>query len=330
MKFFGNYAVFLILLLCNVSTQAFADDAQAKRAAAMRSVDMKLYDFYMDHSLGLELCMETCPSKAKLIDDASGTLVALLDGAVSSIRGEHHGVMNFSEHTCELLSKNKKVYSKAAGCTPCLALAKRVQQYADNGLPAKISRVALLHTEKYKNNPELEFADNLIYKTHYGWIASGKRRSCNVQMPRTWAKAFPERSGRSFEYRSALGNGVPFFAIESSSARKVYSQEKVLQELHHRVQAEVLSKQFGLVEILAQGVQRLGATQGIWVMFAADGKGENDAGYYYNWYMLVDGTVLMFRSGVNGSGKSPTMEQEELFRKYYHTLREIAVSSVIR
>lgn len=329
MKLPGSCMAAFLLLLCTFSMQAYAGDIRSEQVAAMRSIDMKLYDFYMTYNQGLELCLSTCPSHADMLDDASGTLAALLDGTVSSIRGEHHEVINFMNYDADLLTANKKIYSRAAGCTPCVATAKRVQKYAQEGLPSGISRAALLHSEKYKQTPELQFTDGLLSRVRYRWVANGKKRSCRVLMPKTWEHVAPERAGRGFEFRSALGNGVPFFAIEYAPAKRIYSEDKILAALQHRVSAEMLSRQFGLVEILAQGVQKLGNTQSVWVMFAADGKGKNGAGYYYNWYMMVDGTLLMFQSGVNGPGRTPTPEQEQLFRRYYQTLREIAVSSVI-
>lgn len=329
MKLVSNCMVAIVILFCATTLNAVAGDIRQEHAAAMRSVDMELYSFYMAHSQGLELCCVTCPGKSDAFENASSIFAALLDDAVSSIRGEHHDAVNFRQHDAVLLQSSKDRYSLAKGCSPCVSLAEKVQTYADNGLPSAVARAALFHTEKYKQNPELEFNDGLVSAARYQWVASGKKRTCQISVPKTWGQASANEKKRSVEYRSAMGNGVPFFSIQYARAKRVYSDEGIMLELQRRVSTDVLTEQFGAVEILAQGVQRLGNTQSIWVMFSANGKGNKGAGYYYNWYMLVDGTVLMFQSGVSGSGESPTVQQEELFRKYYQTLREIAVSSVI-
>jgi hypothetical protein len=321
--------VAIVILFCASTLNAVADDIRQKHAAAMRSVDMELYSFYMAQSQGLELCCAICPDLLETLENASSVFAALLDDAVSSIRGEHHDTVNFQKYDGVLLKSSKNMYSQAAGCSPCISLAEKVQAYADNGLPSAVERAVVFHTEKYKLNPELEFNDGLVSVARYQWVASGKKRTCKISVPKTWGQAPSDGEKQSVEYRSAMGNGVPFFSIQYARARRVSSDEGVMQELQRRVSTDVLTEQFGAVEILAQGIQRLGTTQSIWVMFSADGKGNKGAGYYYNWYMLVDGTVLMFQSGVSGSGESPTVQQEELFRKYYQTLREIAVSSVI-
>lgn len=328
-KLISNCMVAILLLLCTATVQAVADGIRSKQAAAMRSVDMELYAFYVTHSQGLELCCATCPDLVEKFENASGVFAVLLDDAVSSIRGEYYDAVDFQEYDSVLLESSKEIYFQSAGCTPCVSLVEEVQSYSENGLPVAMARAALLHTEKYTQNPELEFYDGLVSITRYQWVASGKKRTCRVSIPKTWGQVSTNGTKRSIEYRSALGNGVPFFSIEYAAAKRVYSDEGIMQELQRRVSTDVLTEQFGAVEVLAQGVQRLGNTQSIWVMFAAHGKGNRGAGYYYNWYMLVDGTVLVFQSGVSGSGEFPTMEQEQLFRKYYPTLREIAVSSVI-
>lgn len=329
MKLVSNCMVAIVILFCATTLNAVAGDIRQEHAAAMRSVDMELYSFYMTHSQGLELCCVTCPDMSETFENASSIFAALLDDAVSSIRGEYHDAVNFRKHDAVLLQSSKNKYSLATGCSPCVSLAEKVQVYADDGLPSAVVRAALFHTEKYKQNPELEFNDGLVSAARYQWVANGKKRTCQISVPKTWGQAPSNEKKRSVEYRSAMGNGVPFFSIQYARAKRVYSDEGIMQELQRRVSTDVLTEQFGSVEILAQGVQRLGNTQSIWVMFSANGKGNKGAGYYYNWYMLVDGTVLMFQSGVSGSGESPTVQQEELFRKYYQTLREIAVSSVI-
>ncbi|SIN99920.1 hypothetical protein [Halodesulfovibrio marinisediminis] len=329
MKLVTNCIVAMVLIVCTATVQALAGDVRVERAAAMRSVDMELYTFYMKQSQGLELCNSICPDHAEAFENASGTLAVLLDDAVSSIRSEQYGTVDFRKYDGELYAASKGKFSDSVGCTSCIALVEDVQKYSENGLPAEMARTVLFHTEKYRLSPEQEFSDGLVSITRYQWNASGKKRTCRVSIPKTWGKVASTGARRSVEYRSALGNGIPFFSIQYAPARRVSSEDAVMQELQRRVSLDTLSEHFGTVEILAQGVQRLGNTQSIWVMFSANGKGDNGAGYYYNWYMLVDGTVLMFQSGVSGEGNAPTMEQEELFRKYYQTLREIAVSSVI-
>lgn len=328
-KLVSNCMVAVVILFCATTLNAVAGDIRQEHAASMRSVDMNLYSFYMAHSQGLELCNATCPDMSETFENASSVFAALLDDAVSSIRGEYHNAVNFRKHDAVLLQSSKNMYSLASGCSPCVSLVEKVQTYAENGLPATVTRAALFHTEKYKLNPELEFNDGFVLAARYQWVAGGKKRTCKISVPITWGQAPSNGDKRSVEYRSAMGNGVPFFSIQYARAKRVYSDDAVMQELQRRASTEMLTEQFGTVEILAQGIQRLGNTQSIWVMFSADGKGNKGAGYYYNWYMLVDGTVLMFQSGVSGSGESPTVQQEELFRKYYQTLREIAVSSVI-
>ncbi|SHJ22773.1 hypothetical protein ACQ0P8_14640 [Halodesulfovibrio aestuarii] len=329
MRRMSNCMVAIIFLLCTATVQVVADDVCLKQVPAIRSVDMELYTFYMKHSQGLELCCATCPAQSETFENASGIFAVLLDDAVSSIRGQYNDVVDFQKLDSVLLTSSKKTYSQSAGCTPCSSLAKKIQTYSESGLPTVMARTVLLHTEKYIRNPELEFNDGLVSTARYQWVASGKRRTCRVSIPKTWGRVGSDTANRSFEYRSALGTGIPFFSIQYVPAKRVRSDEGIMQELQGRVSAEVLKKQFGGVEILAQGIQRLGDIQGIWVMFSAKGKGDRSAGYYYNWYMLVDGTVLVFQSGVCGSSKFPTIEQEQMFRKYYQTLREIAVSSVI-
>lgn len=328
-KLVSNCMVAIVILFYATTLNAVAGDIRQEHAVSMRSVDMELYSFYMAHSQGLELCCATCPDLSEKFENASSVFAALLDDAVSSIRGEHHNAVNFRKHDAVLLQSSKDVYSLASGCSPCVSLVEKVQTYAENGLPSTVTRAALFHTEKYKLNPELEFNDGLVSAARYQWVANGKKRTCQISVPITWGQAPSNGDKRSVEYRSAMGNGVPFFSIQYARAKRVYSDDAVMQELQHRVSTDVLTEQFGSVEILAQGIQRLGSTQSIWVMFSANGKGNKGAGYYYNWYMLVDGTVLMFQSGVSGSGELPTVQQEALFRKYYQTLREIAVSSVI-
>lgn len=328
-KLASNCMVAIVILFCATTLNAAAGDIRQEHAASMRSVDMELYSFYMAHSQGFELCGATCPDMGEAFENASSVFAALLDDAVSSIRGEHHEAVNFRQYDGVLLQSSKNTYSLTEGCAPCFSLVEKVQTYVENGLPSTVARAALFHTEKYKLNPELEFTDGLVSAARYQWIASGKKRTCKISVPKTWGQAPSNGEKQSVEYRSAMGNGVPFFSIQYARAKRVYSDDAVMHELQRRVSTDVLTEQFGAIEILAQGIQRLGKTQSIWVMFSADGKGNKGAGYYYNWYMLVDGTVLMFQSGVSGSGESPTVQQEELFRKYYQTLREIAVSSVI-
>lgn len=328
MKLITN-SVVIALCLCTVTLQAVAGDVRTRQAAAMSSIDMKLYSFYMKHSQGLELCNSICPDHAEAFENASGTLAVLLDDTVTSIRSEQHGVVDFRKVDEELLASSRERFTKSSGCSVCLALLEDVHTYSNEGLPAEMARTALFHTEKYRTNPELEFSDGLISIARYQWIASGKKRTCRISVPKTWGKVASTNLKRSVEYRSALGHGTPFFSIRYTPARRLSSEEAVIQELQRRISKDVLSDQFGAVDILAQGLQRFGSTQSVWVMFSANGKGKQGAGYYYNWYMLIDGTVLMFESGVCGAGNAPTMEQEDLFRKYYPTLREIAVSSVI-
>lgn len=329
MKRVVDSLIMVVLLLCLFSVEALAGDVRLERTAVMRDIDMELYEFYTDLTQGLELCYRVCPESGAVFENASGTFSVLLEDAVSSIRNEHHEVINFSEYDAALLDANKQEYSLASGCSPCVSLADKVQTYSQEGLPQGLARTALFHAEKYRLNPEQEFIDGLVSTVRYQWRANGKKRICRISIPKTWGKAVAESSTKKAEYRSAFGNGIPFFSIQYQPAKRVRTESAVMQELQHRVSTDILEKQYGAVELLAQGVQRLGNTQSIWVMFSTKGSETHGAGFYYNWYMLVDGTVLVFESGVSGTDALPAFEQEAIFRKYYETLREIAVSSVI-
>lgn len=329
MKRVADYMIMIVLLLCFMPVQALAGDVRLERTAVMRDIDMELYEFYTDHTQGLEICCSICPEYAAVFENASGTFSVLLGDAVSSIRNEHYEVIDFLEYDAALLDANKQKYTLSSGCSPCLALAETVQGYSQEGLPQTLAQTALFHSEKYRVNPEQEFTDGLVSTVRYQWRASGKKRTCRLSIPKTWGKAVAESSTKKTQYRSAFGNGIPFFSIQYEPAKRVHTESAVMQELQRRVSTEILEKQYGAVELLAQGVQRLGNTQSIWVMFSTKGSESHGAGFYYNWYMLVDGTVLVFESGVSGTKALPAFEQESIFRKYYETLREIAVSSVI-
>lgn len=329
MKRVADYLIMAVLLLYMLPVQALAGDVRLERAAVMRDIDMELYEFYTDLTQGLELCCRICPEYAAVFENASGTFSVLLEDAVLSIRNEHYEIINFSEYDAALLDANKQEYSLASGCTPCLSLAEKVQTYSQEGLPQGLAQTALFHAEKYRVNPEQEFNDGLVSTVKYQWRANGKKRTCRISIPKTWGKAVAQGGTKKAEYRSAFGNGIPFFSIQYQPAQHVRTDDAIMKELQRRVSIGTLEKQYGDVELLAQGVQRLGKTQSIWVMFSTKGSENHRAGFYYNWYMLVDGTVLVFESGVSGKETIPAFEQEAIFRKYYETLREIAVSSVI-
>jgi len=318
----------VVLFFCVLSSQALSSDVRSERADAMSDIDMELYQFYTEHTQGLELCCSLCPEYAAVFENASGTFSVLLEEAVSGIRAEHHEAINFSQYDAALLAFNKHKYS-SSNCSPCLSLAETVQSYFQQGLPPALAKTVLFHAEKYRLTPEQEFADGLVSSVRYQWVAGGKKRTCRFSIPRTWGKAVSESGVKSAEYRSAFGNGVPFFSIQYQPVKRIRTELGIMQELESRISAETLKKQYGDIELLAQGVQRLGTTQSIWVMFSTKGDESHRAGFYYNWYMLVDNTMLVFQSGVRGKEELPAFEQEAIFRKYYETLREIAVSSVI-
>lgn len=330
MKRINTMRFILLVLLCAVSAPAFANDTLTKNAEAVLREDMKLYDFYVTQSYSLDRCAELCPNQRYLFDEASGVLAEVLDGAISSVRGAHSGDVNFSDHEAALQKKLKKQFPRSGVCKPCTALADRTIALTENGLPAELQRVALAHSERYLQNPEFEFQDGLTSSVSYRWSSGGKSRVCNFSIPKTWAKDEEQSTRRVRVYRSALGNGIPFFSVTYSPANRLYGETAVHEFLQKRITQKSLEREYGSVEILAQGVQVLGTVNSIWVIFNADGKYDRGAGYYYNWYTLVDGSLLTFHSGVSDSEGEHRVVHEELFRRYHQTLREIAQSAIVR
>lgn len=328
MKQFYNSVLVGFVLLCAGYAQAVADDIRPENIDAMLRADLQLYEFYSRHAQGLDLCRNICPDQLGAVEDASGVLTVLLDEAAAEIRGEHAATIDFTKYD-EAIAEAVRSEMEESACTYCERLVEKVQMYGEVGLPDSIARVAFFHAANYAQTPEQEFADGLIIPVQYTWTSAGKEQSCTVSIPRTWGSVASVSNDRKTEYRSALGNGIPFFSIEYTPSPKVSNDQMRARELQRRISLEGLAEEYGDVEILAQGVQKLGATLSSWVMFSTGDDGSDDSGYYYNWYMIVGDTTLSFRSGVTGSGGLPMVEQKYIFRKYYHTLREIALSSVI-
>ena len=327
MKRLDTLVLGICIFLCITSGQAFAGEVLSGNAKAMLQEDLKLYDFYKTNSYSLELCSEKCPGKRSAIDNASAALVSLLDNAISSVRGRQHERVNFAEHDAML---KEKVALQFAGCSPCTDVVQRVNTYSAEGLPESVARVALLHSERYAQNPEFEFEDGLTRSVAYRWSAHGKSRKCLLNIPETWSKDVAGSTPRTQVFRSALGNGIPFFSITYMPVNRMPTEDAAHKFLLKRVAQSALEREYGSVEVLAQGVHMLGSAKSIWVIFNADGKFDRGPGYFYNWYILFDGTLLTFHSGVSDNASEIHVEHEELFRKYYQTLREIAQSSVIR
>ena len=325
-----NSVIVGFALLCAVAVQAVADDIRPENIDLMFRADMELYSFYTLHDQGLKICREMCPENSVAVEDAAGVFAVLLDDAAAVVRSEHNTQIDFVEHDKAVAGVIRNECAKESACAYCDRLVERVQMYGEVGLPDEISRVALFHTANYAQTPEREFEDGLVMPVRYTWSSAGNKRSCIVNIPKTWGRVASASTARRKEYRSALGNGIPFFAIEYEAAPKIHGEQKLSTELQRKISIDGLSKEYGDVEILAQGVQKLGSTLSSWVMFSTGSDGSADSGYYYNWYMIVGDTALSFRSGVSGAGGLPMAEQEYIFKKYYHTLREIALSSVIQ
>ena len=311
-------------------SQAVAGDVRREYAKALFTADLELYDFYSEYKYGLRYCAATFPELTGDVERASAILSELLDGAAASIRARYAADFDFVQHDAvRLQAIQEDVCAAPSPKDVCTGQIVELEQYKEQGMPLGLERIVLLHTDRYAQHPEYVFDDEHVLPVRYAWAVNGRKRACTVRIPATWEKEATLGASRTQTYRSALGYGVPFFSLQAISGSKHMDAAAVQDDLRWRTSVAALQQEYGIVETLAGGMQQVGTVPGAWVIFRSEGTPAQPSGYYYNWYLRVGDSVLQYCSGVNEDSISGELTQESMFKKYYQTLREIALSTVV-